>query len=647
MLKGLLILALLQQPPSPAAEEPQDELEIEETVVVTATRTDRRIEDEPTRVEVVPQDEVQEKIMMAPGDVSMLLNETNGLRVQTTSPSLGSANVRIQGLRGRYTQILADGLPLYGGQTGSIGILQIPPMDLRQVEVIKGVASALYGVSAIGGVVNLVSRRPTGEPAREILINRTSHDGTDGVLWLAAPIDERWGYTLLAGGHWQERSDLDQDGWTDLPVYRRMVLRPRLFWENGAGASLLVAGGYTDEGRRGGTMPGAVTPAGTPYDEGLGTRRVDAGSVARMVVGGGRLLTLRGSMTRTRHEHVFGPSPEEDVHRTFFAEASLTGSRAAHTWVLGTAWQRDDFQSADVPRFDYAYTAPGVFAQDDVELGSRVTLSGSLRADFHNEYGTFVSPRVAALIRAGGPWTMRVSAGRGYFAPSPFTEETEASGLRPLAPLGELEPERADSVSGDLTWTRDGFEITGTVFYSHIRDAIDVEETAGAEMPLQIVNAPGPTNTRGTEFIARYHTGALDVIATHMFVWSTEWVRDGAVSVQREVALNPRHSAGLDILWQLGPARTGIELFYTGRQALEDNPYRTEGAPYLLWGALLDWRFSARLRGYVNAENLGDVRQTKTERLIRPEPRPDGRWDVDAWAPLEGRTINAGVRISF
>ena len=121
----------------------EETLELEEAVIVTATRTDTRLEDQPMRVEVVPGEEVQEKIMMTPGDVSMLLAETNGLRVQTTSPSLGGASVRIQGLRGRYTQILADGLPLYGGQTGSIGLLQIPPMDLGQVEVIKGVASAL------------------------------------------------------------------------------------------------------------------------------------------------------------------------------------------------------------------------------------------------------------------------------------------------------------------------------------------------------------------------------------------------------------------------------------------------------------------------------------------------------------------------
>ena len=96
---------------------------VEEEIIVTATRTNRRIEDLPLRVEVVPQEEVQEKIMMTPGDISMLLAETNGLRVQTTSPSLGGASVRIQGLRGRYTQILSDGLPLFGGQTGAVGCL--------------------------------------------------------------------------------------------------------------------------------------------------------------------------------------------------------------------------------------------------------------------------------------------------------------------------------------------------------------------------------------------------------------------------------------------------------------------------------------------------------------------------------------------
>lgn len=639
-----LALLLLQQVPPPDQDKP---ITVEETVIVTATRTDRRVDDEPVRVEVVPPEEVQEKIMMTPGDISMLLNETNGLRVQTTAPSLGGASVRIQGLRGRYTQILADGLPLYGGQVGAIGILQIPPMDLGQVEVIKGVASALYGVSAVGGVVNLVSRRPTaGAAVRELLVNRTSHGGTDAIVFLAQPAGAHWGYTLLGGGHWQARSDLDDDGWTDLPMYRRAVARPRLYWENGRGASLLLAGGVLQEDRRGGTLPSRAAPDGRSFPEELATLRVDAGAVVRTVLPGGRLLAVRGSATRAGHRHRFGPDGEDDAHRTFFGEASITGSAGARTWVAGAAWQVDDFRSRDVPRFDYRYSVPGLFGQHDLTRGG-ATLSAGARIDFHSDFGTFVSPRLSVLVRAGGPWSLRLSAGRGYFAPSPFTEETEATGLCPLEPLGALEAERADSLSGDVTWARPPFEITGTLFYSRLRGALDVEDTGRDDFPIRVVNAGGPTLTRGTEVIVRYHADALDVIATHMYLWSTEPDPAGHAGRHREVPLNPRHAASLDILWEIGPVRTGIELFYTGRQALEDNPYRTRGAPYLLWGALVDWALTERLRLFVNAENLGDVRQTRGEPLTRRIRGAGGRWTVDAWAPLEGRTINAGLRTRF
>ena len=113
------------------------EIELEEAsseleeIVVTSTRGARRVEDEPLRVEVLPREEIEEKLLMTPGDITMMLNETGGLRVQVTSPSLGAAGVRIQGLPARYAQVLADGLPLHG-ETGSLGLLQIPPMDLGQ-----------------------------------------------------------------------------------------------------------------------------------------------------------------------------------------------------------------------------------------------------------------------------------------------------------------------------------------------------------------------------------------------------------------------------------------------------------------------------------------------------------------------------------
>lgn len=617
----------------------------EEEVTVTATRTHKRVEDQPMRVEVVPGEEVQEKIMMAPGDVSMLLNETNGLRVQTTSPSLGGASVRIQGLRGRYTQILADGLPLYGGQTGSIGLLQIAPMDLRQVEIIKGAASALYGMSAIGGVINLVSRRPPQEGHEaELLVNQTTHAGTDVVSWLAAPLGGRWGYTFVGGGHFQQRSDLDQDGWTDLSSYRRVAVRPRLFWDDGRGKSVLVAVGAMAESRRGGTMPGRPAPDGQPYDENLGTTRFDAGVVARTTTARGVVLAARGSATAQDHTHTFGPVVEADDHHTMFGELSATGTSGRHTWVVGAALQRDGYAARDVPRFGYTHTVPGVFVQDELTPWTRLTLAASARVDRHSEFGTFVSPRLSALFRPAGPWTVRVSGGRGHFAPTPFTDETEATGLSRVAALGDLQAERADSLSADVTWARTPFEITGTLFHSRIRGALAVRQTGRADLPIAIRNADGLTRTRGTEFIARYHRDELDVILTHMYLWSTEPNPDAAG--RREVPLNPRHSATFDVLQEIGPARIGVEVFYTGGQALDENPFRQRGFPHVLFGGLVDWAVG-RARIFVNLENAADVRQTREHPLIRPARDPFGRWTVDAWAPLDGRTLNAGIRMRF
>jgi iron complex outermembrane receptor protein len=624
----------------------EERLELEEAVIVTATRTDTRLEDQPMRVEVVSGEEVQEKIMMTPGDISMLLAETNGLRVQTTSPSLGGASLRIQGLRGRYAQILADGLPLYGGQTGSIGLLQIPPMDLGQVEVIKGVASALYGMSAIGGVVNLVSRRPPRDaPERELLVNGTSHGGADLVNWLAGPVGDRWGYTFVGGLHSQRRSDLDEDGWTDLPMYRRAAGRGRLFWDNTAGKSLLLAFGGMGEERRGGTTSGGVAPDGRLFAEDLSTKRVDGGAVWRMTTADGRVLAARMSATVQNHTHTFGPMVERDAHRTVFGEVSLTGTRARHTWVVGTALQADWYRSRAVSRFDYTHAVPAVFVQDELRLVPALTLSGSARVDAHNEFGTFVSPRVSALVRPADEWTIRLSSGRGYFAPTPFTEETEATGLAPVAPLGELRAERADNFSADVTWTRRPLDLTATVFYSRIHNALAVDDEGRTGFPLSLVNLPGATVTRGTELIAHYRReGNIDVIVTHMFLWSTEPSLDGRL--RREVPLNPRNAASFDLLKQIGPARVGFEVFYTGRQTLEDNPFRRVGDAHVLYGGLVDWGIG-RSRVYVNIENLGDRRLTREHPLVRPARAADGRWTVDAWAPLEGRTLNAGVRWRF
>jgi iron complex outermembrane receptor protein len=615
-----------------ALEEAAEELE---EIVVTSTRTGQRIEDEPTRVEVLTREEVEEKMLMTPGDISMMLNETSGLRVQTTSPSLGGANVRVQGLRGRYTQILSDGLPLYGGQSGALGLLQIPPMDLGQVEVIKGAASALYGSSALGGVVNLVSRRPGEEAARELLLNQTTRNGTDVVGFAAAPLTGRWDYTLLASVHRQAEADVDDDRWTDIPGYRRAVLRPRLFWDDGAGRSWFITAGATAEDREG----GGRVPTGD-FPETLETRRGDVGAVGRILMGD-RLLAVRASAMAQSHAHGFGDTREDDVHSTGFAEAAYSGTGGGHTWVVGAALQAEGYRAHDVSGFDYTYLTPSLFAQEEYAPAEWITLSLAGRADWHSEYGAFLNPRLSLLLRPAA-WTVRGSVGTGYFAPTPFTEETEPIGLSRVRPLSGLSAERALTASLDVGRSIGPVEVNATVFGSRTENALQLVESAGM---LELVNAAGPTRTHGSELLVRWHEGPFHVTGTHTFIRSREDDPDGRG--RREVPLTPRHAVGVVGMWESEDAgRVGVELYYTGRQALADNPFRDRSRPYLVLGLLAERRIG-RARAFINLENLLDVRQTRYDPLVLPARSAQGRWTTDVWAPLEGRVINAGVRLEL
>jgi iron complex outermembrane receptor protein len=211
-----------QQEPRESGEEE----EAQEEIIVQGTRTRRRVQDEPIRVEVITREEIEEKLLMRPGNIAMLVNETGGVRVQVTSPALGAANIRVQGMEGRYTQLLADGLPLYGWP----GLLARRPADpadgsrpggdhqgrrLRALPAPRPWAGS--STSCRGGL----ARR--SRPKR--LANATTRSGQDLTAYAAAPLGTGWSASVTGGAHRQSRHDLDDDGWIDIPFYERWTAR--------------------------------------------------------------------------------------------------------------------------------------------------------------------------------------------------------------------------------------------------------------------------------------------------------------------------------------------------------------------------------------------------------------------------------------
>jgi iron complex outermembrane receptor protein len=178
-----------------------------------------------------------------------------------------------------------------------------------------------------------------------------------------------------------------------------------------------------------------------------------------------------------------------------------------------------------------------------------------------------------------------------------------------------------------------------TVFASRIKNPIEVERGERYEL----LNLSEPTTNVGTELLGTFRKAPFTLTGSYTYVHSRELHRGSRL----DVPLTPRHSAGIVGMWEKeNKGRIGLECYYTGRQRLEENPYRSESKPYVLLGALVERRVGP-VRFFFNAENFTNIRQTRWDSLLRPTRGVDGRWTVDAWAPLEGRVFNGGVRLQF
>jgi iron complex outermembrane receptor protein len=639
-MKRLCVLALTLAAADPCAAEPEDDSAIEEITVV-ATRSRQLVRDQPVRVEVVPQEELEESQTVAPGNLTNLLNELAGARMDQPSAGLGGTSLRLRGMPGRHAQVLSDGLALSGSQTDSFSLLQVPPIDLGRVEVVKGVASALYGGSALAGVLNLVSRPPDGKS--QWLLSQSSLGASDADVFFSRP-GPAAGFTFAGSGHYQARRDEDHDGWSELPGYQRLTARPR--WFIGEGDEHLFATlGFIGERREGGTRGSQVLPSGEPFPVSLDTSHVDAGMVGNVTHDDGSVVGGKWYAVHTRHQRTFGTADVDDSITSVAAEATWQAKLGIHEWTLGGALQYDELSVPEVAGVGYRYTVPGVFAQDEFSPAKWLSVSASARVDFHDEFGTFVSPRVSALFRLDPDVSLRASFGTGYSPVTPLVDEIEDVGFGALEPLTDLQAERASSGSLDFKWTVRPFEINLSAFASEIRHPLNAEY---APQPgrVVIVNDREPLRIRGAELLVGGTIGETHLLFNSTYLDATEESPGGG---RRAAELMPELSAEIAAIFELeGHGRAGFEISYTGSQEIHDDPYLTTTPSLLEVNALAEWNFG-KVALFLNALNLTGERQQDHAPLLRPATVPGlgGNPVVDAWAPLVGRYFSLGLRGNF
>jgi iron complex outermembrane receptor protein len=627
-------------------------------VVVAATRDTRRLPDEarprvmmttrPTRAEMSDRDVLDEQLDQSAGSISEVLSYAGGVRVQPLSAGSGGAGIRIHGLPGRYTKILSDGLPLYGATPEGLDPLQIPAIDLQRVEITKGVSSALYGPSALSGIVNLVSASPTSPS--EVVVNGTTAQGLDLGLFQTHTFTPRWAATLSAGQHYQNSDDADSDGWAEINGYKRLTVRPRVYWSRSERSSWFMTGGWSAENRWSGTFEDARLPDFNKYSDDAETRRADGGTVGRIQLDTNSVLTIRASMTREWRTRWYGQERERARRNTIFSDVALKKTLGEHAVVMGAAMERDQYAALDARRHSYRYTTPALFAEHTWTPDTWYSVTSSARLDLHSEFGDFVSPRVAVLLRPSEEWNARITAAAGVYAPTPLTDETEGFGLSHLRPTTR-EAEHATSWSVDVGRVRGAGELRASAYRTIVKHPL-VLRASGEE--LRLVNADEPSRTQGVDLVARYRARPLRLTATYSYIDATrpeigEIIGEDFrvdTTMRRVVPLNPRHALNLDIAHERENNRlVGVEVRFAGSQALTDTALKYS-QPY----ATIDARLEKHVRRavvFVRGKNLLNVHQAQVTPVLRSASGPAGQWTNDVYAPLEGLVVSAGLRLKY
>lgn len=619
-----------------------------EEVVVSSTRSTRTIADIPTRIEFIAGEELEEKANMKPGDIRMLLSESTGIQTQQTSATSANASIRIQGLDGRYTQILKDGFPLYAGFSGGLGLLQTPPLDLKQVEIIKGSSSTLYGGGAIAGLVDLVSKTPEEERELRLLLNGTTAGGLD-INGFYGEKYGRAGVTLYLARNSNEPYDPADIGLSAIPKFERYTANPRLFVDLDEKNNVNLGLNFITEDRTGGDMlfiEGKGDEIHSYFEENNTDRFSTQFSFTHRFTES-NTLSVKNSISYFKRVLSMRGYEFNGIQNSTFTEVNYVANREEAEWIGGLNLWTDDFaekQTTDTPLRDYRHTTVGAFVQYTARLSDRFQLETGLRGDHVLDYGFALLPRVSLLYKASGKFSSRVGGGLGYKTPTVFTEESESIQFRNVLPVTpEVNTlEKSYGMNWDFTYRTAlaggaiGFSVNQLFFYTRLDDPLFISALPSGD--FQLVNLHGHMDTKGTETNLKLDYGNFKLFIGYTF---TDTKIHQANTLRRN-PLTPRHRLNNVLMYEEEEKwKIGLEGYYFGSQVLGDG---TNGKEYWILGFMLEhiWeQFSL----FLNFENFTDSRQTRFDTIYSGTLTDPVFRDI--YAPVDGFVINGGIKLNL
>ncbi len=598
----------------------------DDEIVVTATGYAQKQEDAPASVTVVDGDDLRRRSIQSLADA---VRDVEGIVVNGAA---NESDIQMRGMPGDYTLILVDGKRQSGRESrvnGNRGYEQSftpPAAAIERIEVVRGPMSSLYGSDAIGGVINIITRK-TGTKWNGSLSYDYSLRGSDNQgdaqnaqAFIGGPLIPGLIGVQAWGGWLARTADADPVVDNSFTRARNRNLTGRVLVTPSEDHDVTLEGGISRLRSGEGVSPNwATRQQDNSRDYWSITHEGRWSGVASTTLSYLDERTSREALATPDQTDVFGRKPE--IHNRVF-DGKLVIPTGSNTSSLGVQWLKStltDWNQSNrgtPAEFDYerySVVQKAVFAENEWRALRDLTLTGGVRLDHHDRYGSHVNPRVYAVWRMTPQWTVKGGVARGFKAPELRAVIPEYAVIRRnrLVQFGnpDLKPETSTNYEGSVMWSnRTGASLGATVFFNDFRDRLSTVTTTRIWQGLQVLDRVNidKATILGVEVSGRWRIAPAIAVRGNV-TWLDSEQKSGA-DAGAPLALTPRWKGNLRADWDVtAKARVWTSLNYYGKE-YEATATGSTAPAYTTTDVLGSYELSPALTLKAGVYNVNDKR---------------------------------------
>ncbi len=409
---------------------------IEEQIVVTASRTKKLYDETAVKTEILSSREITSK---APSNLADALYETTGIRIENDCQNCNFTQCRINGMPGKYSQILIDSSPIISAMTGVYGLEQLPVEMIDRIEIVKGGGSALYGGNAIAGVINVLTKEPK-ENNSYIKLHQETISGKPftNIGFQSSVISKDLntkGY-LYASYQKREHVDLNGDGFSELGNLNNTSFGFNFFNDFlSINSKVKVSLFRIFEERRGGNLF-HKPPHETNTTEWIKTDQLGLSSEWEQAFSGKMNYVLSFSFVNSKRNTYYGSHKDPNAYGKtenplLFLNSQVNFQAGNHVFSIGAQHKRDEINDEAIGYnriIENIYHETGVFFQDDFKIGKTFSFLSGFRLNKHTVLDKLIiTPRLSVLVKFSRDLNFRTSFSTGFRAPQVFDEDLHIS----------------------------------------------------------------------------------------------------------------------------------------------------------------------------------------------------------------------------